>query len=48
MSSERQAEYVGGGTSNNHYRIGKLQNGLWVALRQRKDAGINGACLSKI
>ena len=45
----KYAPFIDGGTSNNHYRIGRLESGLWVAIRQRLDSekiGTSQTCLS--
>jgi hypothetical protein len=36
MSRVEFAEFIGEGTANAHYRMGRLESGLWLAARQRK------------
>jgi len=39
MYEENFLEFIAQGTMNSHYRVGRLESGVWVCLRQR---GANG------
>ena len=34
MAEIEKAEFIGQGKSNNHYRLGRLESGLWIAIRE--------------